>query len=165
MIENPSFSLTLSTFLTISYFYYVLYVALVFLLILVAFWSFWELPRHQKEVHRSRFPSFWALLGASWAHLAASWSHSSSFVKPLVAIFGLQGASWPILGSILSPSGHFSADFWHIGAHFRSFFGYIWNFKMHEIEYHILSEELPLQIFHPRFFNKNALHVLALNQP
>ena len=42
------------------------------------FWSFWDLPRHQKEVHRSCFSPFGGALGAIWGRpwefLRVSWA-------------------------------------------------------------------------------------------
>ena len=37
--------------------------------IIIGFWSFWDFPRHQKEVHRSRFPPFGSVLGGIWGRL------------------------------------------------------------------------------------------------
>ena len=81
---------------------YALYVC-----IFINFCSFGDFPGHQKWVHRSCFPPFWGLLGATWAP-------PGPFRKPLVPILELQGASWSIWGSILPLSGHFGAHFWYI---------------------------------------------------
>ena len=45
------------------------------------FWSFWDLPRHQKEVHRSNFSPFGRVLGAIWGRpwelLKVSWAQDA----------------------------------------------------------------------------------------
>ena len=69
---DPSFSSTLSRFLTFSYFQLVIYHNFVL--------SFWDLPRHQNGVYRFRFSYFWDVLGGIWGRpcelLRASWPPS-----------------------------------------------------------------------------------------